>query len=60
MCQQRLLQDIRRQSRTEIDALNGAVVRLGEGLGVDVTVNAVIYRMLRFLEERNMGLKPSY
>jgi 2-dehydropantoate 2-reductase len=54
------LQDIRRQSRTEIDALNGAVVRLGEGLGVDVTVNAVIYRMLRFLEERNMGLKPSY
>ena len=54
------LQDIRRQSRTEIDALNGAVVRLGEGLGVAVPVNAVIYRMLRFLEERNMGLKPSY
>jgi len=54
------LQDIRRQSRTEIEALNGAVVRLGEGLGVSVPVNAVIYRMLRFLEERNMGLKPSY
>lgn len=54
------LQDIRRGSRTEIDALNGAVVRLGEGLGVDVPANAVIYRMLRFLEERNMGLKPFY
>jgi 2-dehydropantoate 2-reductase len=54
------LQDIRRQGRTEIDALNGAVVRLGEGLGVAVPVNAVVYRMLRFLEERNVGLKPSY
>ena len=54
------LQDIRRQSRTEIEALNGAVVRLGEGLGIAVPVNAVVYRMLRFLEERNMGLKPSY
>jgi len=36
-----ILQDIRRQSRTEIEGLNGAFVRPGEGLGVAVPVNAV-------------------
>jgi 2-dehydropantoate 2-reductase len=36
------LRDIRRQSKTEIDTLNGAVVRLAEGLGVEVPVNAVV------------------
>lgn len=44
------LQDIRAGKKTEIDALNGQVVRLGEKLGIPVPVNKMLYRMIRFLE----------
>jgi 2-dehydropantoate 2-reductase len=46
------LQDLRAGRRTEIDALNGAVVRLGDAHGVPVPVNRTLCTMLRFLEER--------
>ena len=55
-----MLQDILRRGRTEIDALNGAVVRLGEAMSIPVTANSVVCRMLKFLEERTTGLKLSY
>ncbi|MBN1514931.1 2-dehydropantoate 2-reductase [Candidatus Sumerlaeota bacterium] len=46
------LQDIRAGKRTEIDALNGAVVCLGEQCGVNVPVNRTLHRLVKFLEAR--------
>lgn len=45
-----MLQDIRRGRRTEIDAINGAVARLGEELGVPTPVNRWITAMVRHRE----------
>lgn len=46
-----MLQDLRAGRRTEVDALNGAIVRLGEQAGVDTPVNATVVSMVRFLEK---------
>jgi 2-dehydropantoate 2-reductase len=46
------LQDIQAGKKTEIDALNGAVIRLGEKLGIAVPCNAMLYNMIRFMERR--------
>jgi 2-dehydropantoate 2-reductase len=43
------LQDIKAKKRTEIDALNGAVIRLAERCGVDAPYNTVVYSMVKFL-----------
>lgn len=51
-----MLQDIQRGRRTEIDALNGAVVELGRQFKVDTPVNAVITALLKAKE--TMFLKP--
>ncbi len=48
-----MLQDIRKKRRTEIDALNGAVVRLGDEFKVDVTVNRMVSNMIKFIETLN-------
>ncbi len=47
-----MLQDIRSKKPTEIDALNGAVVRLAERHGIPAPANRQIYHMIRFAEER--------
>ena len=47
------LQDIRAGKPTEIDALSGAVVRLGEEAGVPTPVNWTIYKMVLFMEGRS-------
>lgn len=44
------LQDMERGIKTEIDSLNGEVVRLGRAHGVPVSVNAVICDLVRSLE----------
>ncbi len=44
------LQDLRAGKRTEIDALNGAIVRLGAKYGLAVPANELVYRMVKFLE----------
>jgi 2-dehydropantoate 2-reductase len=44
------LQDLRAGKRTEIDAMNGAVVRLGVAHAVPAPVNAAVYHMIKFLE----------
>ncbi len=49
-----MLQDIQRGRRTEIDALNGAVVELGRRLGVPTPVNAVISALLKAKESMFM------
>ncbi len=45
-----MLQDIQRGRRTEIDALNGAVVELGKAYGVPTPVNEVIVSILKAKE----------
>lgn len=50
-----MLQDLRAGKRTEIDALNGAVVRLGSKEGVATPVNGTIAQLIRFLEARPAG-----
>ena len=44
-------QDIARGSRTEIDSLNGYVVRLGARLGVSTPVNQTLHGLVKLLEE---------
>lgn len=51
-----MLQDIRRGRRTEIDAINGAVVRLGMDLGVQVPVNRMLTAMVKHREREAQRL----
>jgi len=44
------LQDIAAQKRTEIDALNGAVVKLAADSNIDVPYNSVVYNIVKFIE----------
>jgi 2-dehydropantoate 2-reductase len=44
-------QDIARGKRTEIDHLNGCVVRRGEELGVPTPVNRTLHALVKLLEE---------
>jgi 2-dehydropantoate 2-reductase len=45
-----MLQDIRAGKRTEIDALNGAVVALGQQHGIPTPANTELTRKIRFME----------
>jgi 2-dehydropantoate 2-reductase len=47
-----MLQDVRSGKRTEIDALNGAVVALGQQHSVPTPTNTTITRMIQFMENR--------
>ena len=44
-------QDIARGKRTEIDSLNGYVVRRGAGFGVPTPVNQTLHALVKLLEE---------
>ena len=50
-------QDLARGKRTEIDALNGYVVRCGAELGVSTPVNLTLYALVKLLEENLPGRK---
>jgi 2-dehydropantoate 2-reductase len=52
-----MLQDIQAKKRTEIDALNGAIVHLGEKLNIKTSYNHVVCGLVKFMEERNMTSK---
>lgn len=45
-----MLQDILRGSQTEVDAINGAIVQIGEATGVPVSVNRILWRMVKAIE----------
>jgi 2-dehydropantoate 2-reductase len=45
-----MLQDIAAGKQTEIDALNGAVIKLAENSKLDVPYNGVAYNLVRFIE----------
>ncbi len=51
-----MLQDIQRGRRTEIDALNGAVIELGRVYGVKTPVNEVVVSMLKAKEALRSNL----
>jgi len=44
------LQDILAKKKTEIDAMNGAVIALAEEHGIDVPFNRAVYDMIKFIE----------
>lgn len=46
------LQDIQAGKKTEIDALCGAVIRMGKELGIAVPCNEMLYNVIRFMERR--------
>ncbi len=45
-----MLQDVMRAAPTEVDAINGAVVRLGEKAGVPTPANRVLWSLVKSLE----------
>jgi 2-dehydropantoate 2-reductase len=47
------LQDIAAKKPTEIDALNGAVIRLAETFAISVPCNSVVYNIIKFIEAQN-------
>ncbi len=47
------LQDILAKKKTEIDALNGAVIKLAEQHEVQVPYNSAVYNIVKFIEAKN-------
>ena len=47
------LQDIVAKKPTEIDALNGAVIRLAANYELDVPHNSVVYNIIKFIEAKS-------
>lgn len=52
-------QDLARGRRTEIDHLNGYIVRRGAELGVPVPVNATLHALVRLLESNVLASAPA-
>lgn len=50
-----MLGDLENRGRTEIDSMNGAVVRLGEAHGLDTPVNRVLTAMIKCREATREG-----
>lgn len=50
-------QDLARGKPTEIDHLNGFVVRRGEALGVPTPANRALYALVRLLESKKNGVR---
>ena len=46
------LQDLRKHKKTEIEFLNGVIVRLGAKYGIPVPYNIMVYDVIHFLETR--------
>lgn len=51
------LQDIKAKKRTEIDALNGIVLKMAEQLKIEVPFNQNAYRIVKSIEEKNLAEK---
>jgi len=50
-----MLQDIHGGKKTEIDALNGALVRLGQAHGLSTPINETLSALIRFKEAKSMN-----
>ncbi|MCR4436872.1 MAG: ketopantoate reductase family protein [Clostridiales bacterium] len=44
------LQDIEKKNKTEIDSLNGSIVRLGKKLGISTPYNTMLYNLIKAKE----------
>lgn len=53
-----MLQDVLRGAVTEIDAINGALVRAGEQTGIPTPVNLTLWRLVKGLEKPNGQTLP--
>lgn len=47
------LQDLQAGKKTEIEALTGQVIKLAEGVKLDVPCNRMLYNLIRFIEDKN-------
>jgi len=47
-----MLQDIRKGNRTEIDCINGSIVRLAKGYGREAPVNETLTRLVKVKQGR--------
>lgn len=47
-----MLQDIENGKKTEIDSINGAIIKIGEKHGVNTPVNSVLFSIIKALEEK--------
>ncbi|WP_063795471.1 ketopantoate reductase family protein [Paenibacillus sp. Soil750] len=45
-----MLQDIEASRHTEIDYLNGSLVKMGNEMGLDLPANSMVYRMIKAIE----------
>ena len=54
-----MLQDILKGRRTEVDYLNGLIVRKGKEKGIPTPVNQAVVDAVHQLEEGEMKLDPS-
>ncbi len=52
-----MLQDVRRGSETEIDYINGAIVRAGEECGVPTPLNLLLVRLVKALSSCSEGAR---
>lgn len=46
-----MLQDIEKSKKTEIDAINGAIVKYGNKLGIATEVNSTLVRIIKAIEQ---------
>ncbi len=49
-----MLQDLERRGKTEIDSINGAVIREADRLGLAVPVNRLLFHLVQSLERRTL------
>jgi 2-dehydropantoate 2-reductase len=52
-----MLQDYFKKRPNEIDFINGAIVETGKKNGVDVTVNKMIYSIVKNIEKNRIEAK---
>jgi 2-dehydropantoate 2-reductase len=45
-----MLQDVMRSAPTEIDAINGAIVRAGDQVGVSTPINKMLWQLVKSLD----------
>ena len=45
-----MLQDVLRKKKTEVDYINGAIVREGEDLGIPTPVNSALTDLVKTIE----------
>ncbi len=54
-----MLVDVENHRKTEIDAINGAIVRLGRKHGIPTPINETLWTSIKSLEESNEHKSPS-